>query len=150
MIKDVKTFKPEDTLAKVVKVFAENGISGAPVVDDETKVVGIITEHDIIKLREEYQDLLAPMEISLPLEIGLSIKNHGPEKVAKALNGIKDKRVGDAMSKKVVTASPGAGIGEIARMLQENKINRIPIVDKEGKLLGLMTRADVIKGFLKK
>jgi CBS domain-containing protein len=149
MVKDVKTFKPGDKLSKVAKTFAEHGISGAPVVDDENKVIGIITEHDIIKLGEKYPNLLTPIESHLPLVIGLSIKDYDPEGVAKALNDIKEKKVGDVMSRNVVTASPSAGLGEIARMMQKHKINRIPVVDEKGKLLGLITRADLIKGFWK-
>ncbi len=149
MVKDVKTFKPEDKLSTVAKTFAEYGISGAPVVDDENKVIGIITEHDILMIGERYPKLLTPIESHLPLTIGLSIKDYNPEEIAEVLNDIRQKKVGEVMCRNVVTASPDAGVGEIARMMQKHKINRIPVVDKKGKLLGLVTRADVIKGFWK-
>lgn len=147
MVENVKTFRPDDKLSEVAKTFVEHGISGAPVVDDDGKVVGVITEHDIIKLGEKHPKLLTPIESHLPLAIGLSIEDYGPEEVAEALHDVKEEEVGGVMSKKVVTASPDAGLGEIARTMQKHEINRTPIVDEEGKLLGLVARADVIEGF---
>lgn len=150
MVKNVKTFRPQDKVSKVSKTFAESGISGAPVVDDEGKVVGIITEHDIIKLGEQHPKLLTPIESHLPLALGLSIKDHDSEKMAEALNDIKEKKVEEVMTKKVVTIAPDAGLGEIARTMEKHEINRIPVVDEEEKLLGLVARADAIKAFWEK
>lgn len=150
MIKNVKTFRPQEKVSKVTKAFGEYGISGAPVVDDEKKVVGIITEHDIIKLGEKHPKLLTPVESHLPLALGLSIKDHDPEKMAEALNNIKEKKVEEVMTEKVKVIPPDAGIGKIARMMEEYEINRIPVVDEEKKLLGLVARADVVKAFWEK
>lgn len=150
MVKNVKTFHSKNKVSEVAKTFAEHGISGAPVVDDERKVAGVITEHDIIKLGEEHPKLLTPIESHLPLSLGLSIKDHDPEKMAEALNDIKEKKVEEVMTKKVKTLPPEAGLGEIARTMEKHKINRIPIVDEENKLLGIVARADVIKAFWEK
>lgn len=150
MIKNVKTFRPQEKVSKVAKAFGEYGISGAPVVDDEKKVVGIITEHDIIKLGEKHPKLLTPVESHLPLALGLSIKDHDPEKMAEALNDIKEKKVEEVMTEKVKVIPPDAEIGKIARMMEEYEINRIPVVDEEKKLLGLVARADVVKAFWEK
>jgi len=149
MVKNVMTFRSSDKLSKVSKSFAEHRISGAPVVDDEGKVIGIISEHDIIKLGEKYPGVWTPLEHHLPLAISLSIKDYELEKVVKALKEVSDREVGEVMSKKVLTASPKMGLGEIARMMEKHKINRIPVVDKEGRLLGLVARADVVKAFWK-
>lgn len=150
MIKNVKTFHPQDKVPKVAKTFAEYGISGAPVVDGEGKVLGIITEHDIIKLGEEHSNLLGPIESPLPLSLGLSIKDHDPEKMAEALNDIREKKVREVMTKKVKTVGPDSGTGSIARIMKKNEINRVPVVDEEEKLLGLVARADLIKAFWEK
>lgn len=150
MVKNVKTFHPQDKVSKIAKTFAEYGISGAPVVDDEGKVVGVITEHDIIKLGEEHPKLLTPIESHLPLALGLSIKDHDPEKMAEALDDIREKKVEEVMTEEVKTVGPDAGTGSIAGIMKNHEINRVPVVDEEKKLLGLVARADVIKGFWEK
>lgn len=150
MVKNVKTFHPQDKVSKVAETFAEYGISGGPVVDDEGKVVGIITEHDIIKVGEKHPKLLTPLESHLPLALGLSIKDHEPEDVAEALDDIKGKRVKEVMTEEVKTVPPDAGMGKIARMMEKHEINRIPVVNGEKELLGLVARADIVKGFWEK
>jgi CBS domain-containing protein len=149
MVKNVITFRPSDKLSRVSKSFAKHGISGAPVVDDRGKVIGVISEHDIIKLGEKLPSVWTPLDHHLPLAISLSIKDYKLEKVVKALKEVGTRKVEEVMSKKVLTASPKTGLGEIARMMEKHKINRIPIVDKKGKLLGLVARADVIEAFWK-
>lgn len=150
MVKNVKTFHPQDKVSKVAKTFAEYGISGAPVVDEEGEVVGIITEHDIIKLGEKHPKLLTPIESHLPLALGLSIKDHDPEKMAEALNDIREKKVEEVMTEEVKTVGPDAGTGSIAGIMKKHEINRVPVVDDERKLLGLVARADLVKAFWEK
>ncbi|KXA99483.1 hypothetical protein AKJ40_03060, partial [candidate division MSBL1 archaeon SCGC-AAA259M10] len=86
----------------------------------------------------------------LPLSLGLSIKDHDPEKMAEALSDIKEKKVEEAMTENVKILPPDAGLGKIARKMKKHEINRVPIVDEENKLLGLVARADVVKGFWEK
>ncbi|KXA88730.1 hypothetical protein AKJ61_04315 [candidate division MSBL1 archaeon SCGC-AAA259B11] len=150
MVENVKTFHPQDKVSKVAETFAEYGISGAPVVDDENRVVGVVTEHDLIRLGEEHPKLLTPIESHLPLSLGLSIKDHDPEKMAEALSDIKEKKVEEAMTENVRTLPPDAGLGKMARVMKKHEINRVPIVDEDNKLLGLVARADVVKGFWEK
>lgn len=150
MVENVKTFHPRDKVSKVTETFVEYGISGGPVVDCEGKVVGVITEHGLIEAGEKHPKLLTPIESHLPLSLGLSIGDHDPEKMAEALNDIREKEVEEVMTGKVITLPPDAGLGKIARVMEKHEINRVPIVDEEDKLLGPVARADVVKGFWEK
>ncbi|KXA93149.1 hypothetical protein AKJ65_06580 [candidate division MSBL1 archaeon SCGC-AAA259E19] len=138
MVEDVSTFHPEDDLSKVCNVFAEQGIRGAPVVNDDGKVVGVITEHDINKLGRKHPELATSIKSHLVLALGLFREEPYSEEVADSLRELREKKVADAMSTDVVTVPPDKGLDELAKMMQKHEINRIPIVDEEGKLLGLV------------
>ncbi len=147
MIRNVVTFRPDDELFKVSKTFSEHGISGAPVVDENGKVVGIISEHDIIKLGEKHPNMMAPLRHHLPLTLDLAVDDYDLKNVVEAVKEIRNKKVENVMTKKVFTASPKTGLGEIARIMNKHEINRVPVVDENKKLLGLVTRDDVVRAF---
>lgn len=110
MITDPVTIKRGSTVAEALGIMAEYHIGGIPVVDDERKLVGIVTNRD---LRFETD-----------------------------MNRLID----DVMSKdNVVTTSQSTDMEEAARILQQHKIEKLPVIDSEGRLLGLITYKDITK-----
>ncbi|NMB40996.1 MAG: CBS domain-containing protein [Firmicutes bacterium] len=132
---------PEATLGEVVEVLAENGISGLPVIDSNNKAVGIITETDIIGFTSKTH--------VVPL-IGTSgwISPHmDVTKTAEFKKGftlLKNTKVEKVMSKKPITATEDMHIHEVAGLMERKKVNRVLVVDKENKVVGIIARADLV------
>ena len=139
MTREVITVSPHTLLEEVIKILAEKKISGLPVVNQEKKVIGVVSEGDLLVKSKNlhfptYLQFLAGV---FYLE---SLKKF-EEEIKKAI-GI---RVEDVMSKEVVSASPDTPVGDLATLMVERRINRIPIINNNGELIGIVTRADIIK-----
>ncbi|MEN6304533.1 MAG: CBS domain-containing protein [Armatimonadia bacterium] len=139
MTETVTACVPDTRLEDVVKTLAESGISGMPVIDANQKVVGIISESDLL-LADEKE---APrMKTAL---FGFYILRESVMDRMAELRGVLAK---DIMTKHVISFHPETPVHEIATTLAERKINRVPIVDDAGKLVGIVSRADIIKAMV--
>ncbi len=132
----VITVKPRTPIKEVAGLFLQRGISGAPVVDDKGALVGMISEGDLLFRSEigterphPYWFLQLAQEERLAAEY---IKAHA-------------RTVSDVMTRKVITAAPDATLNEIAALFETNLIKRVPIV-KDGQLVGIVSRANLIQG----
>ena len=124
MISDVVTLSPDDTFYDIVELFSEKKISGAPVVEGG-KAVGMVSESDIMQFVSE-KHLIAMIE-----------------KEDKAMKDKTSMQAKQFMTKKLATVSSDDDLGKVIKFLDEKDINRLPVVDK-GKLVGIITRADVV------
>jgi CBS domain-containing protein len=137
MTADVITVQKLDRVLVVADILAKRNISGLPVVDKQGKVLGIITQADILSVvgvRKEhtFKDLLKHM-LGEPF----------PER---RMGDI----VGDVMTSPALTTSPQTTIAEVVRIMDEKKIRRLPVVDEKQQLIGIISRADILKAVLKK
>lgn len=150
MRKDVVTFGPHDSIFDVAEILAKEGISGAPVVDGR-KLVGIITVSDVIKFMEvniTNTSLGGLEKQSTTLMVTLMIKDE-IEYLAKVKKMSKS-LVKDFMTKDVVSIGPDSPIIEAAELLDKHKVNRLPVVDEKGKLIGVLSRTDMLRALLDK
>lgn len=138
MIRGVLTVSPEDRVEEVAKALVERGVSGLPVVDKDRKVVGIITEGDLVYQQKK---LNTPVYLNF-LDIIVPV---GQNEFVKELKKMSAFKVEDLMTKDVITVNRKSKITEIATLMVENEINRVPVVDEDHKLLGIVTRHDIIK-----
>lgn len=149
MTKTVIALKPTDTLRQAIQKLAENHISGAPVIDDEKKVVGILSEKDVLKsLRTRYTEprMVYP---SLPI-MGISfVEIEKQKELFEALKEIGDIHVSDIMTKDVIVAQATDLVEAVIPVMVEKKVNRVPVVDASKKLVGIISRGDVIRGLSK-
>jgi len=129
MTKDVKTVKPEDNLRNALDVLSEYMITGIPVIKNN-KLVGIISEADIIKVMDVRKILDAKKD-----EIKLS-----------ELERIK---VNDIMSKDVIIISEKELITDASELMYKYHVNRLPVLDDKKKLIGIVTKEDIIRGITK-
>ncbi len=138
MTKAVVTARPGATLKEAALLLAENGISGLPVVNDEGAVVGVVSEADI-----------------LAKETAAESERHG---VAHWLLDTRDpwletrfaaRTVEEAMSSPVQTIDPDRPVVEAATRMLEEGINRLPVVDPDGTLVGLVSRGDLVRAFVR-
>ena len=142
MTAPVITVRPETKLTEVVNIMAEQNISGVPVVDENNVVVGIISEADIVAYAGKTQAVrlfsssgwLSPYEertVGMMYRKGFELLANTPAE-----------RV---MATRVITVTEDTPGLEVAQIMNRRKINRIPVVDAQGKLLGLITRADMVR-----
>lgn len=145
MTKDVTTFSKDASVYDCAKILGENRISGAPVVDESEVVVGVLSETDIIKIIESKDvkiNLILPSPLDV-LELPVRMKL-GLDEVMKSAKKAASARAEDVMSKKVVTIQEEEDISEATKLMSERNINRLPVMDENGKLVGIITRGDVI------
>ena len=152
MIEDVKTVSPDDDVSDVLHTFARSDFSGFPVVDDAGTVVGVVTESDLV-------DLFEPDEETLWIPVGLppfvdtltyQVKapwgdlDLGVDMIRNA-----DRPVSDVMSTDVATVTPDAPVDDVLDLLvgDDPDINRVPVVDEDGRVVGIIARQDVIRAF---
>lgn len=149
MTKNVITLKPSETIRQAIQKFAKNRISGAPVVDDENNVIGILTEKDILKsLRTRYTELRMVYP-SLPI-MGISfVEVEKQKELFEALKEIGDMHVLEVMHKDVITVMPTDLVEDSIPIMVSKGINRLPVVDPNKKLVGIITRCNVIIGLSK-
>lgn len=138
MTKDVLTLSPANTLSEAAALFVEHNISGAPVVDAYNNVVGIITEGDLVRQQKPLTKPLYLMFLDSAFPINFKEVNNDLE----ALTAI---NVEQLMSEDVVSLHEYDEASLAAELMIKKKINRVPIINDEGQLLGIVTRQDVIR-----
>jgi CBS domain-containing protein len=135
MVSPVITAKPDSTVKEVAKTLVDRHVSAVPVVDDAGKLVGIISEGDLMhraevgtERRYRWWPRLVRGDASVPLGY---IKAHA-------------RRAADIMTRNVFTATPETPLDEIAVLLERNSIKRVPIV-LDGQLVGIVSRANLVQ-----
>jgi CBS domain-containing protein len=137
MTREVKTLAPEMTLREAAELLAHHSISGAPVVDGEGHVVGMLSESDLISEAKKKAALPRVAAFGLflaPIESLEHIYHEGELLL-----------VSEIMRKPVRTALESESMATLGDIMLKNKVNRIPIVSPEGVLVGLVSRADVMR-----
>jgi len=149
MTKKVVYFSPDDSIFDVAKVLAELDISGGPVVENK-KVVGVITLSDILRYISVKTSVKPKMINPSISELILRLLELGKNQLEfkKEIEKIKSFKVRDVMTKNVITIHPDADIIEAASLLVKHGINRLPVVDRKGRLRGIVARADLIKAIV--
>jgi len=151
MEKNVIKFKEADTISYVSNVLRDKKISGAPIVDNSNKVIGIVSEGDIMRLIEVHSPNLnlilpAPLDlIELPVRMRYELDELA-EGVAKAGSVL----IGEIMTKEVFNVKGSVSISDAAELMDKHKVNRLPVVDENDKLIGIITRGDIIGALVKK
>ncbi len=139
MNKDVITVMPQDTVTNLVKLLLDNRISGVPVIDEDKKVVGIVSETDLI-----YPEKSLHMPAFIPI-LDSIVFLEGFKEMEKEIKKMAAYRVEDIMVKDVITVNEDSEIQEIVNIMINRRINRIPVVNDEGKLVGIITRSNILK-----
>jgi len=141
MTKNVITVKPDTTVEEIAKILATNHISGVPVVDNENRVLGIVTEHDLL-LKDKIKHAVPRMAL-----FGLFIV---PDDIVRqAYDDYRKVHASEIMVKKVISFPEDADVSEIAEVMYKRKINRVPIL-RRGKLAGIISRADIVRALAEK
>jgi len=134
MTGEVVSVNRETPLKEVAKLMAEQGVSGVPVIEDDRRVAGVISEKDFLS------------------RMGAGNTKTFMGVVSKCLKGkgcvalsIRAKKAEDIMISPAITVSEETTLLDIINLLKERKINRVPVVDQEGCLIGIISREDIVE-----
>jgi CBS domain-containing protein len=137
MATNVIAVGPNASVQEVADILLTSRISAAPVGDNHGDLIGIISEDDLIRRAE----LGTERRRSWWLEIFTS-----DSKEDLAIEYVKShaRKVGDVMTREVITATPGTPLRDVAALLEKNRIKRVPIVER-GKMVGIVSRANLVQ-----
>jgi len=128
----VITVEPGTSLKEVATILTQCGISGVPVVDEDGEVVGVVSERDIL------------------------FKERGPSERKRMLGRLTDARLkleahtaAEAMTAPAKTIAPWRLVSAAAAQMLDEGVNRLPVLDDEGRLVGIVTRADLVRAFVR-
>ena len=134
MTRDVVSVKKETPLREVAEAMARRGISGVPVIEDDGTVAGVISEKDFL------------------FHLGFESARSFMDVVAQCLGSagcisicLREETAGDIMKSPAITIQEETPVAEIAAIFTKKKINRVPVVSTTGKLMGIVSRADIVR-----
>ena len=139
MTTDVIVAKKDDSIANVATLLIKEKIGGLPVVDENDKVVGIISETDIMQ-KETDRESPRVLNFFQGLIFLDDIK-----KLEDDMKKVAAYKVEDLMSKDIITVNENDSFDYVANVMIKKSINRVPVVDKENFLKGIICRYDIIK-----
>jgi CBS-domain-containing membrane protein len=138
MTREVITVNQTATVRELAALLLTSNISGAPVVDDAGKVIGVVTESDLI-----FQN----KKVHLPAAFAILdafVFLESPGKMEQELKKMAGAKVGDICSHKLVSVTPETGLDELATLMAEKKIHTLPVM-AEGNLVGVIGKSDIIR-----
>lgn len=142
MVKKVITINKNASVAELSELLIKNKISGVPVVDDSGKLVGIATEGDLI-VRDA--DLHFPRYFKLLDSI---IYLESLNKFKRNLRKYLGTKVEDVMTSKVKIVKEDTPVNIVANIMIRNNVNRVPVLDNDGNMVGIITRVDIVKSMI--
>ena len=141
MTKQVIACNPGTSIKEAARLLYLNGITAMPVLDKTDKLVGIVSETDLVKVEGRLH--LPPTIGFLGALIYLDNPLNGDE-VQKQLHDILATKVEELMTKNVITIASDASVEDAAELILHKKVNTVPVVEG-GRLVGIVSRADIVK-----
>ena len=138
MSSEVITVKLKTPISEVAKIFHDKSIGGAPVVDDEERLVGIITESDLI---DQNKKLHIPTVVAI---FDAVIYLDSLKQFEKELQKMTGSKVRDVYSEDVTSVNPDTPVNEIASIMAEKHFHTLPVVDGD-KIVGIVGKDDIVK-----
>lgn len=132
MTRDVRTVSPETSLKDVAAILSSQGISGVPVVDGDSRALGVVSEADILRKEQGLGGRRGGV-------LGWLIDREPDPR-------LEARSAGEAMTAPALTIEPSRPVSEAARVMVEKGINRLPVVS-HGRVVGIVTRADLVRAF---
>lgn len=137
MTKDVITVKPESTVEELARLLMDNKISGVPVVDEEKKIVGIVTENDLISKNKRLHIPTIMRLFDAYILLGSGRMEDEIKKMAATI-------VDDICTKKVVTIQEDLSLDDIATIMAEQHIHLLPVL-RDDVVVGIVGKADMVR-----
>lgn len=139
MTREVITVNKDMSVQDFARLLAEKKISGAPVVDEQGKLIGIATENDLI---DQAKKVHIPTVMAL-FDSFVFLEN--PDRLEKDLKKMSAATVGDISTAQVVTAKTDTPLDELATTMSEKNVHTLPVLDQEGNMAGVIGKSDIIR-----
>ena len=139
MERDVVTIAPDATVHDLVLLLQDKDLGGVPVVGADGRLVGIVTEGDLV---------IEDADVRLPHYFGLFgnlVYLGGQKKFEERLQKMVGNAVSDVMTTEVLTVGADEPVRAAANIMVDKKVNRVPVVDEDGRLIGIVARHDIIR-----
>jgi len=140
MTTDVLTFGPDDGVEDAMRTLIDRGIDAAPVVDGDGRVVGVLSNGDLVVQESELHFPTVIAILGGTFEVG---RKHFEEELRRALGS----KVSEVMSTKPIVCDVDDTIEHAATLMHEKDISRVPVVDDD-RLVGIVSRNDVLRAIL--
>lgn len=140
MTRDPVTVPAQAILKEAIQTMAEHRISGLPVVAEDGKLAGILSQTDLM-----WQATGAPLPAYITLlDSVIYLKN--PVRYNQELHKALGQTVAEVMSDRpIVTIHPDASLREAAQLMHDKRVRRLPVLDAQGDLIGILTRGDIVR-----
>ncbi len=135
MTKNVISAAADTTVEQITALMMENHISAVPILDVDGTVIGLISEGDLMRRVEGAGNAHKSWWLSL---------FSGPENTASDFVAMRSRRAKDIMTRKVQVVAPDTPVADIARLLEEKRIKRVPVVEN-GKIVGIVSRGNLMQ-----
>lgn len=135
MTTPVVKVRPDGPVREAARLMLEHKISGLPVVDADDRVVGIVTEHDLLRSRTNGPGTTRAHWLQLMIE---------RTRFAHQSDRFREAKVEEAMTRDPLTVTEDTPLAEACRLIEERGIKRLPVV-RDGRLVGVVARADLVR-----
>ena len=139
MTTKVLTVTPETRVARMASIILDHEITALPVVDEEQRLVGIVSEDDLVRLAEAKRDPRRAWWLTVMTTSAADFKE---------VFGRGEQPVSEVMSRDVVHGSENTSLRKLINMLSRRRIKQVPIL-RDGKLVGIVSRIDILRYFAK-
>jgi CBS domain-containing protein len=136
MTRNIHSVRPDATIAEAVALMLDNRISGLPVIDEAGRLVGILTEGDLLRRSETGTERHRPRWLEILM---------GPGRLAEEYVRTHGRRIAEVMTRDPVTVTPDTPLKEIVELMERHRIKRVPVLQGDAPV-GILSRADLLRG----
>lgn len=148
MVRNVVTLAADMTLEQAAERLTQHAISGAPVVDDRGRLLGILSESDLLRhLKKTAEEVLGKhylTERAHSLALWGYLREQGHSAVEEVYRKVRAAHVRDAMTRNVATVRPTDSLETVASIMISRDVNRVPVVEGD-EVVGIIARADLAR-----
>ena len=138
MTRRIVTIREDATVREAIHLMLDHAISGLPVVDAAGRMVGILTEGDLLRRSETQTEKRRPRWLEILM---------GPGRLSGEYVRTHTRRIGDVMSREVAAVAPGATLEEVVQVMERRRVKRVPVVEGD-RLVGILSRADLLRALV--
>jgi CBS domain-containing protein len=136
MTRNILSVRPDAAIAEAIKLMLDNRISGLPVIDEAGRLVGILTEGDLLRRGETATERHRPRWLEILM---------GPGRLAEEYVRTHGRKIGEVMTRDPVCVRPDTTLKEIVELMERHRIKRVPVLEGE-VMVGILSRADLLRG----